>query len=424
MFYCGWRAFERMFPMCSWEVAVPVSAYYSVSSITDPLAVACSQGRIAEYASWRACLPADSHEDRDWTEHAAALTRSLGSSARFIAANLEALTTLDRLPQPRSLVESLHHLDMLHLRKIDTTLLALPQTLEEDPEFWSALDENLTDYLSPSHPNQLLPTPSAISRRITGLIRILDTPADAPPQPGPETYRRQPRGDGTSTVETTHDEVTATIIDQAVHTYARTHGCSTSRALADLLLDKISVTVVLNLYRAADVEDAPGYLLPLGWLDLHSTDTLAAMATRSRNMDDAARAQVGGYQVNAAIRTYLEGRDAVCRWSGCHRSALRSHKDHRINHADGGPTTASNMVTLCQHHHNRKTNEQMTYLLDDLTGDVYWLFRDGTWACDRAEGPLAPRQRHWVQGLSQRRRKRQRHARRKGAIQPTSTLAA
>lgn len=247
---------------------------------------------------------------------------------------------------------------------------------------------------------------------------------DGPPEPEPESYRCQPRGDGTSTVETTHDEVTATIIDRAVDTYARAHGCSKSRALADLLLNKVTVTVVLNLYRAADVDDAPGYLLPLGWLARNTTATLSDMATRRRDMDAAAEEQVKGYQVNAAIRAYLEGRDVVCRWPGCHRSALRSQKDHRINHADGGPTAASNMVTLCQHHHNRKTDEQITYLLDELTGDVYWLFRDGTWACDRAEGPLAPRQRHWVQSLSQRRQQRQCRARGKETARPASTLAA
>ena len=34
---------------------------------------------------------------------------------------------------------------------------------------------------------------------------------------------------------------------------------------------------------------------------------------------------------------------------------------------------------------------------------MYWLFKDGTWAVDEATGPLAPKQRRWVQTWVQRR---------------------
>lgn len=45
-------------------------------------------------------------------------------------------------------------------------------------------------------------------------------------------------------------------------------------------------------------------------------------------------------------------------------------------------------------------------LLDPITGDVFWLFADGTWAVDHAHGPLAPTERHWGQTYVQRRARR------------------
>ncbi|MCS5478588.1 hypothetical protein NYP18_02850 [Corynebacterium sp. YIM 101645] len=64
------------------------------------------------------------------------------------------------------------------------------------------------------------------------------------------------------------------------------------------------------------------------------------------------------------------------------------------------------MVMLCRHHHNRKTDAQATYLLDPITGDVFWLFADGTWAVDHAQGPLAAVEKRWVQTYVQRRARR------------------
>ncbi len=417
---------EVIFPVTATDTVTP---YYSVCSETDPVARARRAVRIAEYDAWRACLPADRDPEvpRDWTEHAATLTRSLGSSARFIAANLEALQTLDRLPTLRALVEDLRHLDMLHLRKIDDALLGIALDLQEDPEFWEILDDALADYLTPTRPNQLLPQPGAITQRIRGVIRALEDQLDTSDESDdsgetedaePEvrdSYRTHEQQDGSVTTEANFDQVTAAAVDEAVRAYAKANECSRSQALAALILRNVTVKIVLNVYRAKDVENAPGHLQPVGWLTQEATGTLAELATKVRDVDAAADVTVDGYQANAVLRAYLEGRDGVCRWPGCTRPAIHSQKDHRVDYADGGPTAASNMVSLCQHHHNRKTDGLVRYFLQEHTGDVYWLFADGSWTVDLAEGPLAPRQRRWVQTLAQRRRRREERARRKTA---------
>ena len=59
------------------------------------------------------------------------------------------------------------------------------------------------------------------------------------------------------------------------------------------------------------------------------------------------------------------------------------------------------MVALCQHHHNMKTDGRAFYILDPVTGDVVWLYEDGTWAVTEASGPLAPASKVWARSIAE-----------------------
>ena len=48
------------------------------------------------------------------------------------------------------------------------------------------------------------------------------------------------------------------------------------------------------------------------------------------------------------------------------------------------------MASLCQHHHNIKTDGGAFYIMDPHTGDIVWLFDNGRWEYDEPQGPLAP----------------------------------
>ena len=48
-----------------------------------------------------------------------------------------------------------------------------------------------------------------------------------------------------------------------------------------------------------------------------------------------------------------------------------------------------------------KTDGTLKYLLDPYSGDVIWLFADGTWTITEADGPLAPKQKRWAQTVAQ-----------------------
>lgn len=394
------------------------SPYYSVCADHDPLAQAGLRARRSEYQQWRACQEAAGPVEasvRDWSEHAADLACSIGGSERHIAKHLGALETLDRLPVLRGLVEEMMHLSMAHICRIDATVLGVRPELYESAGFWGTLDTELARYLRPKKCNQLVPTPDAIARKIRAVIAVweADMPDgggaadEEPDQPrGGGDYRQWPQADGNAVIEVGHDAVTAAAIDKAVRTHAAAHNISFAQAHAELILNNVAVQVTLNLYRAADLDDAPTFLSPLGVLSAEALANLEGRITAVRDMDQAGAKTEEGYRPSVGLRAFLEGRDWVCRWPGCNRPAERSQKDHCVDYGAGGPTAAANMASLCQHHHNRKTDGLVHYLLDPYTGDVYWLFEDRTWVVDEAEGPLAPRQRRWLRTLRQKRRAR------------------
>jgi hypothetical protein len=62
-----------------------------------------------------------------------------------------------------------------------------------------------------------------------------------------------------------------------------------------------------------------------------------------------------GYTPSQALADFVRCRDLTCRFPGCDQPATRCDLDHTVPHADGGPTHASNLKTLCRRHHLLKT---------------------------------------------------------------------
>lgn len=413
----------------------------------DDFYYAARQAKVSsEYRFWRTCQPiADPGSQEDWTTLTAALHRSTGIAHRTITRRLEALETLDRLPRLKALVESTCLLDMTYLGYIDHAIIKAPVELRQDAFFWTALDDDLIELFTPSRAHQLLPGKRRVMDAVSATIRSVETASvpgssegdeDGPEGPTPcedpaSLMRSLPPPDdpfaaaldvqdlarGEVRFELIVDQATGIRISDAVSRAASGGKISQAKALVSLLLGNVVTTVTTLLYRASDVDDAPTLHPTHGILTDQAAATLADMVTRTLDMDEAAEAVTDAYEPTFRIRCCIVGRDWTCRWPGCNLKATHADADHRVNHDEGGPTTASNMIMLCRHHHNRKTDEQIHYLLEPLTGNVYWLFRDGTWAVDEATGPLAPKQRRWVQTYSQRRARQRERAAAKDAAE-------
>lgn len=441
---------------------------WSVHDEADPYAVARQVRTAGDYRYWRALEPVEEIlETLDWTTHVTGLTRSTGMSKAFITRNLDALYTLDQLPRLRELVESTWVLDMHYLTIIDAAVSRAPQGLKEDPFFWHTLDQDLVARMTPTRAHQLLPSTRAVRDVIQTAIRTLQVPADTGPSPWgpapepPEDREQRDEEDGTpagplpcddvaslmrslppaddtpsstlwiDTLDDGHmrfelivDQSTGVLLQDGIWKTAKDLGISQARAMTALILAQVTTTVTTHLYTAGDVPNAPVFHPLAGALTEQAAERLLAMSTTKTDMDGASGAATDSYTPTAEIRAYLVGRDWTCRWPGCTTPAIRGDCDHRINHDEGGPTTAANMVMLCRHHHNRKTDVQAAYLLDPVTGDVFWMFADGTWAVDRAEGPLAPAEKHWVQTYAQRRTRRDEAAASRAAGEEFETYQA
>jgi hypothetical protein len=432
-----------------------MQASWSVLDQTDPHVVARLRKTAAEYEFWRTLEPDEEARDTvDWTTYAARLTRSTAMTQAHITRHLDALVTLDQLPKLRALVEATWVLDMHYLSVIDRAAARAPGRLMDDPYFWETLDDALVTRLTPTRNRQLLPRPGTVAKVVDSTIATLQTAEDSSPRrpvPEPEAPERDaaevqgdnddgedtPAGpqpcldpaelmrslpplnglppaelwidtedDGVMRFELSVDQATGALIHDAIWQVAKTAYVSQARAMVMLMLGQVNTSVTTHLYTAKDVAGAPVFHPLAGVLTEQAANRLLAVAGCERDMDTASTAYTQAYTPTAAIRAYLVGRDWVCRWPGCARPAVTADADHRVNHDEGGPTTPANMVMLCRHHHNRKTDGQATYLLDPVTGDMFWLFADGSWAVDHAEGPLAPTERRWVQTYAQRRRRR------------------
>ena len=316
------------------------------------------------------------------------------------------------LPQLRELATSMWQLDLEHWITIDR---ALNKAGAVNASLFAAIDELLVDLLTPTKPNQQMASRRTIRNRITREIDALDSSMrkDKKKESPRKTYGVNDIPDFERNDTDTHeirfdtDAATAVTIDAHIREHAKQAGLSLRDATIDLLLGKAHTSVTLNCYRANDIADAPLFISTdtgAGVTTLFGTaaDNLAAKASKHRDMDAAANHEVAGYATTPTMRAAVTGRDGHCRYPGCEEPATMCQMDHVIEYDDGGPTTPANLISLCQHHHNIKTDKRARPIFEPATATIVWLFADGTWQSTEAEGPLAKPNRRWVQTVAQK----------------------
>ena len=364
-------------------------AFFAISNPENPHAAARAIARKATFAAWEAATPA-LEADIDTTALSLATAWSLTEG--HIKAGLRALLRLDSLPKVKALQAEHCLLDIESLIAIDQPMSALAAP---SPATLDLIDSMLADYFSPTKPNQVFPNRSQIRRKVRDLCKSLDDSIAYRDTRPKDTYSFS--SDGTQAwLELGFDEDTGIKLDAFIRKTASQHGLSITDAIKKLLSGEISppATVILNTYRACDVDNAPTYIDGFGWRQAPLPhDKVRDLTTPSAESDN--------YRPGVPMRKEVEGRDGSCRAGGCTEPAVSSQLDHRHNYSEGGATHPSNLACLCQKHHNMKTDDTLHYLLDPYTGDVIWLFEDGTWCMTVAEGPLSPKEKRWAQTVGQ-----------------------
>ena len=163
-----------------------------------------------------------------------------------------------------------------------------------------------------------------------------------------------------------------------------------STDLPDVGAQKPQVQVIVDLATLqsarADTGHQPGTLIGVGPISAEATRRISCDSSVTRIvMSPAGQPLDVGRStrtVPSGLRTALERRDGGCRAPGCARRL--SHCDaHHIEHwSRGGPTSLSNLILLCRHHH-RLLHEGGFGLRSHPGGTLDWVRPDGT----RINGP-------------------------------------
>jgi Domain of unknown function (DUF222) len=149
-----------------------------------------------------------------------------------------------------------------------------------------------------------------------------------------------------------------------------THGAP-ARRLAPLVQITVAATTLLGL------DDQPGELAGHGPVPAAMARQLAAdpSGTWRRILTDPTTGMVldvshRGYRPPRPLARFITARDGTCRFPGCRQPARRCDLDHVTPWPDG-PTSATNMIAVCRHHHRLKHSARW-HVAAARDGTVTW----------------------------------------------------
>lgn len=125
---------------------------------------------------------------------------------------------------------------------------------------------------------------------------------------------------------------------------------------------------------------APGRVEPL-WVHPTWLSTLPVTATMTCDPSTGALLDhddlhTHRYRPTPQLRRFVERRDSVCRFPGCHIPATRCDLDHLIPWPEG-PTEAANLIALCRRHHRLKQRPGWSVRLNP-DGSLHWTTPTGS----------------------------------------------
>lgn len=410
----------------STTTAIP-PAHFRTQRPDDPISSAGQAVRDAHFAVFS---PYIDTEIEDFDMRVTQIQQATAWSKGFVERGILAFATLGLLPRLQALHRASRLLDMSHLVAIERVLAELGE--EVDPEALSLIDDALTSLFTPTRTNQHMPRRHTVTRRIRELIRQLD------PERSYDPKRRKQRehsrsqeqvnfdeflldGVEQSIVQLSTNELSAARCRSSIIAAAREHKVTLVEAMIKLLTGEVVPTnpPVLHCYtpkgrEAGDPVQFPGH----GWTGPEATAALdewiAKTGAEVLDMDEAANTSTPSYSPTSEMRDYVAARDGTCIFPGCTAPAHTCQLDHRIPFEEGGETTPDNLFSLCQHHHNLKTDRRACYVPDPVTGDIIWLFADGTYEIVEPDGLLGrqvtPTNPRWRSSLASVRANRARVA--------------
>ncbi|GAB3076707.1 HNH endonuclease signature motif containing protein [Corynebacterium aquatimens] len=397
--------------------------YFTVERFEESMVAAAHIAREAEYSLF-SCFSEPGFGEIDMDLTVAGYQRDTGMNKRAITRAVLGYARLQDLPMLRALQEESKLLDVSRLAAIDTVMSDLGNAV--DGCVYVAIDEFLVDLFTPTSPNQAFPGTGTIYYHLPRIIGQID--------PGlrydrARRKRREKQAEeratvafisraGGKTMEYDADNATIAAVREFIEATAREQEISPADAITMLLTGKITPSPNITLFGyvptapsdqgGQPIDGAAVYFPASGWTNTHGLASLEEMGgtdgARLIHLEGVESEETTSYTPTARMKAFCAGRDGTCLWPGCSLKAEKCQLDHRVPFDEGGPTTPGNLFSLCQHHHNVKTDRRAYYLVDPSSGDIVWLFDDGTYALNQPDGfigdHLTPRDPQWKQTLT------------------------
>ncbi|GAB3077544.1 HNH endonuclease signature motif containing protein [Corynebacterium aquatimens] len=384
-------------------------AYFRTELESDPVAEAATFMRMMEAEIFGDYAHGWMDID-DLEVHVESLARSTGWGRQRVTKGIFAYKRLDDLPLLREMQEVHHRLDLGRLIAIDETLNQLGP--DAGYSVMCEFDLMLCCLLDPQRPAQELPSPRVIKERIKKLIASMDAGIAHDEEKREE---REKKGNAAKkTIELTvssaeevgraamtlsADSTTITALTAVIEKTARELKLGKGEAARQIILGETDPALGAKLYGfvALDATGAPVpgesiYFPRFGWTDAIGNEAFESLVAEEDcaivNLLDVADQETEAYVPTESMRAYVIARDGTCIWPGCGMAAERCQLDHRVPFDEGGKTTPNNLFALCQHHHNLKTQRRATYIPDPESGEIVWLFNDGTYSKVMQDGFL------------------------------------
>ncbi|WP_273412262.1 HNH endonuclease signature motif containing protein [Corynebacterium appendicis] len=410
----------------------PVGPFFASENPDDPMTAAGIHLRRAQHAIFGVYATHDEFlGSHDADAEVTAVSISTGLTPRDVKEGMFAYMTLQQLPKLRELQDEHQRLDIKRLRAIEKAVNRLGN--DADPDDYAQIDQLLVSLFTPKSANQQLPTPYMITRQLNQLMATLDCSVafdaekkkkrgETPPGFGQLDFHPDPSGVGLAVLTFSADNATMAAAQSSITAAARKHGLSDSDAALKLLTGRISAELPATIFayapknRDGTVDTSKPVFIPrFGWSGAVGTEMFHSFNISVIDLDRAAAHTVAGYVAPDKVKAYVRGRDGTCVYPGCERDAWGCQLDHRIPFDEGGLTNAENLYCLCQHHHNMKTDRLAFYVPDPVTGEIVWLFSDGTYAKVEPNGMLAdqttPTNPKWSRSLDDVKRLKRENAR-------------
>lgn len=354
--------------------------YYRLARSDDPLTVTSRTLNLTHLAMVEQSTPAP---DDLVPDHVSKIAVRFGIS-KVVAANYaDAGLMLAAFPRIHELFRS-GAFTIRHIQQITEAVQAVA------PEKRAHVEEGILKALSPTRPNQHVPTPRAAYNKVKTVVGnrdVLATPHDkAPPKDtnAPELFFDRGQNE-TTAITLIVPRLRGVELHKAVKSAATKRGCSMGEAFLAMLDQSITTEVTLNLYKAVTPQPR-GVFAEDHWL---SEAASCEWLKKVTHLAAPGYTATEGYQATELLRASVTGRDGHCRFPECDVPGYACDVDHVHRHADGGPTSTANMHLLCRTHHRLKTAGTWDVALHADGTEVWTSHGDGHQVVTTPDGPLA-----------------------------------